>query len=250
MTGTGNDPLARERATRVKICGLTNLEDAQAAEEMGAWALGMIFYEGSPRRCSSDQAEQIASALRRRIDLCGVFVNESLDEVARIAGELGLSMVQLHGDEGPAYCGEVERRTGARIIRAMQISGPGDLRDSERFHVDYHLLDARSPARPQLRGGTGETFDWNLLSERHSHVPLILSGGIHAGNVAAAIASANPYAVDSASGTESAPGHKSLEKMAALFAAVRATAEHPGAERPAADGAGIGQPEYPMARHE
>ncbi len=236
MTPSAEDPLVRQRATRVKICGLTNLEDAQAAEQMGAWALGMIFYEGSPRRCSPEQAATIAAALRRRTERCGVFVNAPLDEVARVVGELGLSMVQLHGDEGPAYCAEVARRTGARVIRAMQITGPGDLRASERFHVDYHLLDARSPARPQLRGGTGETFDWGLLAARRSRVPLILSGGIEAGNVAAAIAAAHPYALDSASGTEAAPGRKDLEKMAALFAAVRAAAEHPaaaGAESPA-----------------
>jgi phosphoribosylanthranilate isomerase len=224
MNPVGEDALARQRATRVKICGLTNLEDARAAEQMGAWALGMIFYEGSPRRCSSEQAQLIAAELRRRTELCGVFVNAPLDEVARVAGDLGLSMVQLHGDEGPAYCAEVARRTGARVIRAMQIFGLGDLRASERFHVDYHLLDARSPERPELRGGTGETFDWDLLAERRSAIPLILSGGLDADNVAAAIAATHPYAVDSASGTESAPGRKDHERMAALFDAVRAAA--------------------------
>ncbi|MHB8531907.1 MAG: phosphoribosylanthranilate isomerase [Solirubrobacteraceae bacterium] len=241
MSHTVEDPLARRRATRVKICGLTNLEDAEAAEQLGAWALGMIFYEGSPRRCSPEQAASIAAALRRRAELCGVFVNAPLDEVAQTAGELGLSMVQLHGDEGPSYCAEVARRTGARVIRAMQIAGPGDLRASERFHVEYHLLDALSTARPQLRGGTGETFDWTLLSARRTRVPLILSGGIDAGNVAQAIAAVHPYAVDSASGTEAAPGRKDPARMAALFAAVRAAAE------PAAGGAAIGQPAHPAA---
>lgn len=221
------DPHARRPVTHVKICGLTNLDDAQAAEQMGAWALGMIFYEGSPRRCSPEQAARIAAALRRRTELCGVFVNAPLDEVAGLAGELGLSMLQLHGDEGPAYCAEVARRTGARVIRALQIADAGDLRASERFHVDYHLLDARSQTRPGLRGGTGETFDWSLLSARRSRVPLILSGGIDAGNVAAAIAAVRPYAVDSASGTESAPGRKDPAKLAALFEAVHAAAEVP-----------------------
>jgi phosphoribosylanthranilate isomerase len=209
-------------ATRVKICGLTNVEDAEAAADMGAWALGMIFAEASPRRCSPEQAQRIAAALRRRAELCGVFVNAPMDDVVAAARDIGLTMLQLHGDEGPSYCAEAARRTGARIIRAEQVSGPGDIRDVERYHVDFHLLDARSRERPALRGGTGETFDWALVRSRRSRVPLILSGGIDAQNAGAAIAAVNPYALDSASGTESAPGHKDRERMASLFAAVRA----------------------------
>jgi phosphoribosylanthranilate isomerase len=208
-------------ATRVKICGLTNLEDAEAAAAMGAWALGMIFAEGSPRRCSPEQALSIAAAMQRRAELCGVFVNAPMDDVVAAARDIGLTMLQLHGDEGPAYCAEAARRTGARVIRAQQVSGPGDVRDVERYHVDFHLLDARSRTRPGLRGGTGETFDWELLRSRRSKVPLILSGGIDAGNAPAAVAAVRPYALDSASGTESSPGHKDHERMAALFAAVR-----------------------------
>lgn len=209
----------------MKICGLTNLEDAEAAAAMGAWALGMIFAEGSPRRCALEQAQRIAAALQRRVELCGVFVNAPMDDVAAAAREIGLTLLQLHGDEGPSYCAEAARRTGARVIRAQQISGPGDIRDVERYHVDFHLLDARSRERPALRGGTGETFDWELLRTRRSRVPLILSGGIDASNAAAAIATVGPYALDSASGTESAPGHKDHERMAALFAAVQAADE-------------------------
>ena len=110
------------------------------------------------------------------------------------------------------------RRNGARVIKAAQVSGPGDVRDLERFHVDFHLLDARSrtPGKRELRGGTGETFDWTLLAERRSKVPLILSGGLTAENVAEAIALARPYAVDTASGTEAAPGRKDPEQAAAL----------------------------------
>ncbi len=206
----------------MKICGLTNLEDAEAAAAMGAWAVGMIFAEGSPRRCAPEQAQRIAAALQRRVELCGVFVNAPMDDVVAAARDIGLTMLQLHGDEGPSYCAEAARRTGARVIRAQQVTGPGDIRDVERYHVDFHLLDARSRERPALRGGTGETFDWDLVRSRRSRVPLILSGGIDAQNAAAAIAAVSPYALDSASGTESAPGHKDHERMAALFAAVRA----------------------------
>jgi phosphoribosylanthranilate isomerase len=214
-------------ATRVKICGLTNLDDAELAASLGAWALGMIFYDGSPRRCSLEDAAEIAGALRRRVALCGVFVNAPLDEVVAIVQQLELDLVQLHGDEGPAFCGEVARRTGATLIRAVQVSGAGDVRDVERYHVGYHLLDARarSKTRKGLRGGTGDTFDWSLVSSRRSKVPLILSGGIDAANAAEAIAAVQPFALDSASGTERAPGHKDPEKLRALFAAVAATSD-------------------------
>jgi phosphoribosylanthranilate isomerase len=217
----------RESDPRVKVCGLTNLPDAELALEHGAWALGMIFFPGSPRRCSLDAARQISSALRRRAELCGVFVNSPLEQVVSLADELSLSMLQLHGDEGPAYCAEAARRTGARVIKAGQVAGVGDVRDIERFHVDFHLLDARSPSKA-LRGGTGETFDWELLRARRSKVPLILSGGLSGDNVAEAIAAANPFALDTASGTEAAPGHKDPRKLAAFFAAAR------GASAPAA----------------
>ena len=205
----------------MKICGLTNLEDAEAAAAMGAWALGMIFSEGSPRRCAPEQALLIAAALQRRAELCGVFVNEPLDDVVGAARDLGLTMLQFHGEEGPSYCSEARRRTGAKVIRAQQVSGPGDVRDVERYHVDFHLLDARSKRRPRLRGGTGETFDWELVRSRRSRVPLILSGGIDASNAGAAIAAVRPFALDSASGTEGSPGHKDHARMAAMFAAVR-----------------------------
>jgi phosphoribosylanthranilate isomerase len=208
----------------VKICGITNLEDAELALELGAWAVGMIFYEGSPRRCSQEQAQVITASLRRRVELCGVFVNASLEEIVRSSDELGLSM-QLHGDEGPAFCAEARRRTGLRVIKAAQVAGSGDVRDLERYHVDFHLLDAyaKASARQGMRGGTGETFDWDLVAERRSKVPLILSGGLNAENVVEAVSVTRPYAVDSASGTESAPGHKDPRKLHDFFRAVAPT---------------------------
>jgi phosphoribosylanthranilate isomerase len=207
---------------KVKICGITNLHDAELALGLGAWAIGMIFFQGSPRRCSLEQAQQIVAALQRKVELCGVFVNDPLEDVVRTSEDLGLTLVQLHGDEGPSFCAEVSRRTGARVIKAAQVAGPGDVRDLERYHVDFHLLDARAqaPERKQLRGGTGETFDWSLLAERRSKVPLILSGGLTGENVAQAIARTRPFAIDSASGTERAPGKKDEAKLRALFAAV------------------------------
>jgi len=207
---------------KVKICGVTNLADAELTAELGAWALGMIFYEPSPRRCSLEAAAAISASMRRRVELCGVFVNAPAEEIAAVAEELGLSLLQLHGDEGPSFCAEVRRRTGARVIKAAQVSIPGDVRAIERFHVDFHLLDA-APTRAgagALRGGTGESFDWGMLSARRSRIPLILSGGLDAANVQQAIARTRPWAVDVASGTESAPGHKDPARLRAFFAAV------------------------------
>ena len=104
----------------------------------------------SPRRCSIEQALRITTALRRRVELCGVFVDASLEELARRTEELGLTMLQLHGDEGPAFCAEARRRTGARVIKAIQVAGAGDVRELERFHVDFHL-PTRARAGPQAR---------------------------------------------------------------------------------------------------
>jgi phosphoribosylanthranilate isomerase len=220
---------------KVKVCGITSLEDAELAASLGAWTVGMIFYEGSPRRCSLEQAQRIGAALRRKVQLCGVFVNAPLEHVVEMSQQAGLTMLQLHGDEGPSFCAEAARRSGARVIKAAQVSGPGDVQDLERFHVDFHLLDARarSPERAGLRGGTGETFDWELLMLRRSKLPLILSGGLNAQNVAEAIALGRPHAVDTASGTEAAPGHKDPQKLRAFFEAVTGTA---------VEAAKIGQP--------
>jgi phosphoribosylanthranilate isomerase len=231
----------------VKICGLTRVEDAELAAELGAWALGMVFYERSPRSCSLDEARRITTSLRRRTELCGVFVNAPMERVTGVAEELGLTMLQLHGDEGPSFCAEAARRTGARVCKALQVATAGDVRELERFHVDFHLADARPRGTGTgLRGGSGETFDWELLRARRSRVPLILSGGLRPENVARAIELVHPFAVDTASGTEAAPGRKDPERLRAFFAEVeRAGAvAAPGAgELPGAgEQAGVGAP--------
>jgi len=209
--------------TRVKVCGITRYEDAELAVELGAWALGFILWEGSKRAADTAAAAGIAAAFRRRAQLVGVFVNPSLDEVAHAADELHLSHVQLHGDEGPSFCAEVARRTGAKIIKAVRIAAAADFQDLERFrNVDFHLLDT---AARGLRGGTGETWDWALTGRRRSTVPLILSGGLTAENVAAGIAAVEPYAVDVASGVEASPGVKDPDKLRAFIAAATTPVE-------------------------
>jgi phosphoribosylanthranilate isomerase len=206
---------------RIKVCGITSRDDALLAVEAGAWAVGCILWPQSPRVCDPAEAARIATAVRRRAHVCGVFVNATLDEVAGLVDGIGLTMVQLHGDEGPAYCAEVARRTGAKVMKAAAVSGQADIRALEAFHTDYHLLDAH---RSGMRGGTGETFDWELVRSRRSRIPLVLSGGLRPDNVADAIAAVRPFAVDTASGTEASPGVKDPEKVAAFVAAVHSTA--------------------------
>lgn len=206
---------------RVKICGITSLEDAERAAELGAWAVGLIFHRPSPRCCPPDEAAAIAAALRRRIEVVGVFVNRPLDEVVRRADEVGFSMVQLHGEEGPAYCSEVARRTGCRVMKARQVRSGADLLALATFHVDFHLLDAHADG---LRGGTGETFDWRLAARRRSRVPMLLSGGLTPDNAGEAIAQTSPWGVDVATGVEARPGRKDPARLEAFFAAVGATA--------------------------
>jgi phosphoribosylanthranilate isomerase len=133
-------------------------------------------------------------------------------------------VVQLHGDEGPAYCREVARRTGAKVMKAVRVRDAAQLHDLQRFHTDFHLLDAYSPRTP---GGTGETFDWELARRHPGTPPMVLSGGLNPDNVGAAIETARPFAVDVASGTEASPGVKDPIKMKAFAAAVRATTGEP-----------------------
>jgi len=212
--------------TRVKVCGITRPEDAELAASLGAWAVGFNFWEHSKRRCDPAVAAGIARALRRRVEPIGVFVNPTLDEVVRLAEGVGLTHVQLHGDEGPAFCTAVAERTGARVIKALRVASGADIRSASRFHTDFHLLDAYSPESP---GGTGESFDWELARKHSSGPPVVLSGGLTAENVGTAIEVARPFAVDVASGTEAAPGRKDPAKLEAFMRAVEAADARLGA---------------------
>jgi phosphoribosylanthranilate isomerase len=201
---------------RVKICGVTNLDDAVAAVDLGAWAIGLIHYRQSPRRCPAPRAAEIGSALRRRCELVGVFVNPELGEVDRAVENAGLTMVQLNGEEGPSFCAEVARRTGVKVLKAVHVASAADIHAAEAYRTDFHLFDRRTRG---LWGGTGESFDWGLLAGRRSAVPAILAGGLRPDNVAEAIRVADPFAVDVASGIEAEPGRKDPAAMAAFFEA-------------------------------
>jgi phosphoribosylanthranilate isomerase len=205
--------------TKVKICGITRPEDAELAVSLGAWALGFILWPSSKRAADPGVAAGICRALRRRpVELVGVFVNQPLDEIEGYADALGLSYVQLHGDEGPAFCTAVAERAGCRVIKAVRVRSGADLRDLERFRVDFHLLDAGAPG---LRGGTGTTWDWALLAARRSTVPYILSGGLTPENVADAVRAVRPWGVDVSSGVESEPGRKDHAKLHAFVTAAK-----------------------------
>jgi phosphoribosylanthranilate isomerase len=203
---------------RVKICGVTNLDDAAEAVRLGAWAIGLIHYGKSPRHVEPAEATAIAAAFRRKCEVVGVFVNPELDEVAKAVEDSALTMVQLNGEEGPSFCAEVARKTGVKVIKAVHVSSAADIHAAEAFRTDLHLFDRRAKG---LWGGTGESFDWTLLRERRSQVPAIVAGGLRPENVAEAISVAHPYAVDVASGVEAEPGRKDHAAMEAFFEAAK-----------------------------
>jgi phosphoribosylanthranilate isomerase len=204
---------------RVKICGVTNLDDAAEAVRLGAWAVGLIHFAESPRAVEPDEAVRIAAAFRRKCEVVGVFVNPELDEVAKAVEDEGLTMVQLNGEEGPAFCGEVARKTGLKVIKAVHVASAADIHAAEALRTDFHLFDRRGDG---LWGGTGESFDWGLLRERRSEIPAIVAGGLRPENVAEAIRATHPFAVDVASGVEAEPGRKDHAAMLAFFEAAGA----------------------------
>ncbi len=204
---------------RVKFCGMTNLDDALQAARLGAWAIGLNHYPESPRYCEPGVRIEIAAQLRRRLEVVGVFVDATLDELAAAAQDESLDMIQLHGDEGPAFCREAARRTGCKVIKAVRVRSGADVRRAEAYRTDFHLLDAHRSGQP---GGTGESFDWELVTGRRSQVPLILAGGLTPGNVAEGIAAARPFAVDVANGVEASPGVKDHALMAEFAARAQA----------------------------
>lgn len=206
-------------ATKIKFCGITRPDDAERAVQLDAWAVGLILWPGSSRYCRLPQAVEIGRALQRRAEVAGVFVNAHLDHVVRRADEIGLTLIQLHGDEGPSFCTEVARRTGARVIKVARVQQRADVQALRAFRTDYHLLDTFVKDQP---GGTGATFAWELVREHRRDRPLIVSGGLTPENVGEAIRATHPYAVDVSSGVELSPGIKDQGRMAEFAAAVRA----------------------------
>jgi phosphoribosylanthranilate isomerase len=205
--------------TRTKICGMTNLEDAEHAAGLGAWAIGLIHHADSPRFVAPEVAERIGAALRRRCEIAGVFVNSPMEEVVDAAERAHLSLLQFHGEEGPSFCAEARRRTGAKVIKAFRVRSTDEVHAAGAFRTDLHLFDTY---RKGVRGGTGASFDWGLLAGRRSKIPMVLAGGLTPENVGNAIETVHPYAVDVVTGVEASPGRKDPDKVAAFLEAVLA----------------------------
>jgi phosphoribosylanthranilate isomerase len=199
--------------TLVKICGITTLADAMVAVEAGADALGFNFYRPSPRYIRPEKAREIIDRLPESILKVGVFVNEDVESVARIATEANLSAVQLHGDETPEYCHKLAGQYVIKVFRA------GDGVDVETYGVDAIMLDTKDDL---LRGGTGRVFDWSIAQRTNDSTPkLFLAGGLSPENVAEAITTVRPYAVDACSSLEESPGRKDHTRVRAFVKAVR-----------------------------
>jgi phosphoribosylanthranilate isomerase len=201
---------------RIKVCGITNLEDALQAVEAGADALGFNFYRDSPRYITPSLAHSIIASLPGSVLSVGVFVNERPETVLSIASEAGLSGLQFHGDETPEYC----RALGGRfLIKALRVGEGFTPESAAEYPVDAILLDAFDAS---ARGGTGRTFDWSLARRTRELVPkLFLAGGLSPANIEEAIAAVAPYGVDACSALESAPGCKDTALVRDFIARAR-----------------------------
>ena len=197
--------------TRVKICGITRVEDALAAAQAGADAIGLVFYERSPRHVSIAQAKQLAAALPPFVTSVGLFVNAEAAFVREVLNRVPLDLLQFHGDESPEFCAQFAKP----YLKAIRVKAGVDLLQcaSDFRGAKGLLLDAHVEGIP---GGTGMAFDWKLIPQKLP-LPVILSGGLDADNVAAAIKQIRPYAVDVSSGVEAAKGIKDAAKIAAFI---------------------------------
>jgi phosphoribosylanthranilate isomerase len=203
------------KRTRVKICGITRVEDALCAVHAGADAIGLVFYAASPRCVSIAQAKDIVAAMPPFVSVVGLFVNAATAEIQSILSQVHLDVVQFHGDETPVHCAQIN----LPFYKAIRVKPDTNLL---QYAIDFKaanalLLDAYSE---QAYGGTGHTFDWNLIPQDLPK-PIILAGGLDSQNVAGAIQQVQPYAVDVSGGVELTKGIKSAEKIAAFMQAVK-----------------------------
>ncbi|HEX8368959.1 MAG TPA: phosphoribosylanthranilate isomerase [Pyrinomonadaceae bacterium] len=205
--------------TKVKICGITNPEDALLAAKFGADALGFNFYAKSPRYIAPEKARAIIGQLPPEILKIGVFVNETAERICEIAEIAKLDAIQLHGEETPEFVREIKAKTNLEIIKAFRVSPEFKSEDVLRYETDAILLDAYSP---QEHGGTGETFDWEIAGKVREIFPkTYLAGGLSAENIAAAIENVQPFAVDACSCLEIKKGFKDSQKLKDFIFAVK-----------------------------
>ncbi len=201
---------------RVKICGITNLTDAQAACRLGADAIGFIFTE-SPRRVNAAKVRAISAKLPPYVTTVGVFADEKMSNVLRMAKKCRLDCLQLHGDEPPDYCRKLKKYY--KIIKVIRVKDAGSINEARSTDADAFLLDAYISGK---KGGTGTVFDWKLVSRaKRLGKPVILSGGLNPGNIRKAVKRSRPYAVDVSSGVETRPGKKDIMLMGDFIRKVR-----------------------------
>lgn len=197
--------------TRIKICGITNGEDAKFIASLGAWALGFNFYKKSPRFISPSKAQRIIKELPPFVTPVGIFVNQGRGAVQDIAQFCGLKVLQFHGDETPEYCKGFSRY---QIIKAFRVKDDFNISNVSQFPVAAYLFDAY---QENTYGGTGKTFNWDLIKNKKFNKPVILSGGLNPENIVSAIEAVNPYAVDLSSGVEKTPEKKDGHLLNRLF---------------------------------
>ena len=205
----------RDTQVKVKICGMTNLNDVKVAVDGGVDAVGFIFYKKSPRSVTMQAVREIVLELPPFVDSVGVFVNETAEQINKIADRCNLDRVQLHGDESPAFCKKIRRR----VIKVIRVKDIQSLKKLSDYPVSSFLLDTFSEDQ---YGGTGKVFDWNLAYSAKKYGPIILAGGLTPINVRQAIQRIQPYGVDVCSGVESQPGIKDHKKMKAFLKNVKA----------------------------
>jgi phosphoribosylanthranilate isomerase len=207
--------VAKKNMTKVKICGITNLEDALLSAKFGADALGFNFYEKSPRYIAPEKAREITEQLPPEILKVGVFVNESLERIAEIAAIAKLDALQLHGEETPEFARELKAKTNLEIIKAFRVSPNFQPEDVLNYETDAILLDAYSPKE---HGGTGETFDWEIAKKVQEIFPkMYLAGGVSNENIRSAIHHVRPFAIDTCSRIEIEKGKKDKIKLINLI---------------------------------
>ena len=205
----------RDTKVKVKICGMTNLKDVKVAVDSGVDAVGFIFYKKSPRSVTMQAVRKIVLELPPFVDSVGVFVNETAEQINKIADRCNLDRVQLHGNESPSFCKKIRRR----VIKAIRVKDIQALKKLSDYPVSSFLLDTFSEDQ---YGGTGRVFDWNLAYPAKKYGPIILAGGLTPNNVRQAIQRIQPYGVDVCSGVESQPGIKDHKNMQIFFKNVKA----------------------------
>jgi phosphoribosylanthranilate isomerase len=200
--------------TKVKICGITNPEDARAAVSAGCDALGFVFFEKSPRYIRPEEAGRIIKTLPRRVEKVGVFCNARERTIAGIIGKCGLTMVQMHGDESAGFC----RRFKVPVIKAFRIKNTIDMAGIKRYNTFAYLFDTY---HNRLRGGSGRVFDWRCIDVKAFDRPVFLAGGLTVGNVASAVSAVDPAWVDASSSLETVPGRKDHRRVREFISRVR-----------------------------